>query len=1035
MKNGKTPPCESYHTCLNLVVIQEHNTIITDTISPEAEIHKLRQELNVHQIEFEMQNDELKHIKAALIESEARQLAFIEKAPNQILEVNKQGYITYSNSYLPEYKSDKVIGKNFIEMTDLQFQDEIRNALELVFSEATNQTYSSRGLGENGEMRWFKSNISPFTVSGSVKSAIVFVIDITDLVHSAERQKSIINAAMDGFGLVNNEGYFLDVNDAYCQISGYSKEELLHMHISDLKFFENETEIRLQMQKVIEQGEDRFETRHIRKDGKVVDFELSIQYHPVDGGQFVTFMHDITERKLIEKELKDSELRFRNYVDFAPHGIFVASEQGMYIDVNSAATKITGYSKEELLTMKLHELVPEESMEYAVDHFSRLTKEGFAEGEFAFIRKDKSKGYWSVDAVRLSEQSYIGFVVDLTEHKKVEEAFLQSEDLLKTVLDLLPVGVWILNGNGEILSGNKAGQAIWSGIRYIGIESFHEYKGWWVNSGKLIEPHEWSGSRAIRKGETSMDEEIEIECFDGTHKIISSSTVPLRNNDGSIRGAIVTNQDITFRKQAEQALIGISKKLETRVIERMAELSKINAELQLSEAKYRTVADHTYGWEYWTDRDGNFNYCSPSCERITGYPVTEFQKNPSLLQEIIHPADLKYFKCHKQLEYKGRDNNLEINYRIIRSDGSIRWIGHVSQPIFNDKGILMGNRGSNRDITERKNMEQLVITSNQKYKLLSENITDGIFICRNGYFEYVNTSMNQIFGYNDHELVGMKLTQLVIPDYLDELEILHTLKVSVDRIINIELECFRKDLSKIFVEFLFNYIGNERVIYGVIHDITEKKLIHKSIVKAIIQTEEKERAHFSKELHDGLGPLLSTIKLYLQWSERTNTTISREEIIHKAEDILEDALTTVKEISNKLSPHLLINHGLNSAIHSFAGKLQGSSDIRINFESDIKRRLGDEIEAAIYRATIECINNTIKHARASTISIMLIDADSQLMLHYRDDGIGFNLDETLSIKKGLGLFNLQNRIKTIGGKITMYSSPGHGVDYQITVYL
>ena len=157
------------------------------------------------------------------------------------------------------------------------------------------------------------------------------------------------------------------------------------------------------------------------------------------------------------------------------------------------------------------------------------------------------------------------------------------------------------------------------------------------------------------------------------------------------------------------------------------------------------------------------------------------------------------------------------------------------------------------------------------------------------------------------------------------------------------------------------------------------------------------------------------------------------EIINKAEDILEDALTAVKEISNKLSPHLLTYHGLASAIQSFVDKLEETSAIHIAFECDVNRRLGSEIEAAIYRAVIECINNTIKYSRAKNIIINLVDSDSELLLRYRDDGIGFDLIEALAIKKGLGLFNLQNRIQNIGGKISLFSEPGKGVDYQIIV--
>jgi signal transduction histidine kinase len=279
------------------------------------------------------------------------------------------------------------------------------------------------------------------------------------------------------------------------------------------------------------------------------------------------------------------------------------------------------------------------------------------------------------------------------------------------------------------------------------------------------------------------------------------------------------------------------------------------------------------------------------------------------------------------------------------------------------------------------------------------------------------------------------LTQLALPDYHQELNHILTIHSSVNQLRNIEIECITKDHSTIDVEMQFHYVAKEKVIYGVVHDITEKKQIQKNIVKAIILTEEKERAYYSKELHDGLGPLLSTIKLYLQWSERPKTHKSREAIIHKAQDILEEALTTVREISNKLSPHLLINYGLTSAVQNFVDKLEETSAIKIVFESNISRRLGNEIEAAFYRAIIECINNTLKHAGASIIYIVMNDIGNQLHLRYRDDGTGFNLEETLSQKKGLGLYNLQNRIETIGGKISMTSEPGKGVDYQIVLNL
>ena len=127
-------------------------------------------------------------------------------------------------------------------------------------------------------------------------------------------------------------------------------------------------------------------------------------------------------------------------------------------------------------------------------------------------------------------------------------------DLLRNVVEILPVGVWIMDQDGKILYGNPAGHRIWAGARYVGVEQFGEYKGWWVATGKRIEPEEWAAARAIRNGETSIDEEVEIECFDGTRKIILNSAMPIRDDDGNIVGAVIVNHDITERKRFEERL-------------------------------------------------------------------------------------------------------------------------------------------------------------------------------------------------------------------------------------------------------------------------------------------------------------------------------------------------------------------------------------------------------------------------------------------------------------------------------------------------
>jgi len=124
-----------------------------------------------------------------------------------------------------------------------------------------------------------------------------------ELQQSDDRHRSILQTAMDGIWLVDTGGRLLDVNDRYCQMSGYSQQELLTMSVPDLEGIESESsgDTAAHFQKVIALGEDRFESRHRRKDGTVYDVEISVQYQPIDEGQFLAFLHDITDRKQMER--------------------------------------------------------------------------------------------------------------------------------------------------------------------------------------------------------------------------------------------------------------------------------------------------------------------------------------------------------------------------------------------------------------------------------------------------------------------------------------------------------------------------------------------------------------------------------------------------------------------------------------------------------------------------------------------------------------------------------------------------------------
>ena len=153
----------------------------------------------------------------------------------------------------------------------------------------------------------------------------------------------------------------------------------------------------------------------------------------------------------------------------------------------------------------------------------------------------------------------------------------------------------------------------------------------------------------------------------------------------------------------------------------MNDLNKIEAALQKSEEKYRTVADYTYDWEYWISEKGDLKYVSPSCKRITGYDVDEFQENPELLINITHPEDKSFLIEHLQNELKISEV-CHLDFRIISKEGKECWISHYCQPVYSQEGLHIGRRASNRDISERKQIEAELINHAELIKQFANTV-------------------------------------------------------------------------------------------------------------------------------------------------------------------------------------------------------------------------------------------------------------------------------------------------------------------------
>jgi PAS domain S-box-containing protein len=146
----------------------------------------------------------------------------------------------------------------------------------------------------------------------------------------------------------------------------------------------------------------------------------------------------------------------------------------------------------------------------------------------------------------------------------------------------------------------------------------------------------------------------------------------------------------------------------------------MKAELRESEERFRTIADYTYDWAYWLDPDGHYVYVSPSCERITGYRADEFQADPALLETIIHPDDGATITEHLRGEpLEGSRADL-LEFRVIARSGEERWIEHACQPVYGSDGTYLGRRASNRDITERRRIEEALAEQTREQTVAAE---------------------------------------------------------------------------------------------------------------------------------------------------------------------------------------------------------------------------------------------------------------------------------------------------------------------------
>ncbi|MCB0588059.1 MAG: sensor histidine kinase [Phaeodactylibacter sp.] len=224
-------------------------------------------------------------------------------------------------------------------------------------------------------------------------------------------------------------------------------------------------------------------------------------------------------------------------------------------------------------------------------------------------------------------------------------------------------------------------------------------------------------------------------------------------------------------------------------------------------------------------------------------------------------------------------------------------------------------------------------------------------------------------------------------------------------------------------------------------DVTRSKEAEQHMLDAILEATEAQRRRLSKEIHDGIGPLISTIKLNmdaLQLELKGENTRARK-MIDSMSELLQTMSNDIRSISHNLMPNVLVDFGLVAALENLCQRVNSSGKVQANFyHSDIREHIRRKVALGLYRITQELINNAVKYARAQTINVQLIRHPESIVLMVEDDGIGFTPNQHLNtpgMDKGIGLRNIQTRVRSLGGTFLLESQPGEGVLATIEVPL
>ncbi len=935
---------------------------------------------------------ERKRIEKALRESEEKYRAIFESFHDVYYRTDKEGLVTIISPSVHThagYDPEDIIGH---PVTDFYLNPEDRETfIEKLKETGAVNDYELKLKAKDGSV--IETSMSAHIIIGKEgePTGVEGVLrDITErkqteeaLKESEEKYRDLVENLTEVIYALKPNGEILYVSSAIKSLIGYTAKELEGRSYAGMVHEDDLPKALMRIQKILSGASVTGEYRIRAKSGKIKWIRTSSR--PVLKGKNVVgiqgILSDITESKEAEKELRESEKKYRELIEKSLQGLIIIQDSSI-VFANKALAKITGFTVKELLSLKPERMKvlvhPEDQRRVWGLLTDRLAGKALPPHyECRAFRKDGSVMWMEIFASQITfngKPAIQGAIIDITERKQAEETHRENEERFRTIVETAP---------GMLMISDAQGNNIYVSPNCEKLTGYtqKELQGklrWWVHKDDTPKARKIF-EQTFQKGKGGKDFEYKAVKKNGDIWHASSTWKPLKDKKSHLQGVVMQTIDVTERKKTEEAL-------------------------RESEEKYRAIFESINDVYFRTNRHGIVTLISPSVqtqagwapEDIIGKPVTDFYLN----------AD-DHEKTMEKLNQSGVVNDYEL--RLLAKDGSAIETSASANLMFDKNGQPEGLEGVLRNITERKRAEEELQAREAYLDQLFESAQEAIVMAdKKGKALRINQEFTKLFGYTQEETVGKVMDELIVPKKLQKSATLITEKVAKGERTAFEAIRCRKDGRMIAVSVLASPIvvsGKQIGTYGIYRNITERKKAEEQIKaslkeKEILLQEVHHRVKNNMQIISSLLNLQSrhikdqeSLGLFQSSQNRVKSMALIHERLYQSKDFTRiDVADYVQNLTN----HLFITYGI--------------SKDAVKLKIDIKDIFLD-INTAIPCGLIinELVSNSLKHAfpngKKGEIKISmrpLIKDEIELVVG--DTGIGMPEYANLKNTESLGLY-------------------------------